>query len=216
MNDMFHFEEEVQTLGFELIAGVDEVGRGSMIGPVITAAVILNPKNKIEGLNDSKQLTAKKRQLLEIEIKEKAIAWAIGEATVEEVDTLNVYQATKVAMQRAIERLTIHPDYLLIDAMPLESEIPRQSIIKGDSKSASIAAASIIAKEYRDRLIIEEAERYPEYQFEKNKGYLTKVHREALEKLGPTPYHRKTFKPVKEMLETSVFENVTLFSKDKS
>lgn len=205
MVDMFLYENKILELGFLHIAGVDEVGRGSMIGPVITAAVILDPKNVIEGLNDSKQLSPKKRQLLEVEIKAKAIAWAIGEATIDEVDDLNVYQATKIAMQRAIANLKIKPDYLLVDAMPLESDIEVLSIIKGDSKSASIAAASIIAKEYRDRLISSEAIHYPEYQFDKNKGYLTKKHREALEEYGPTSYHRKTFKPVKEMLEKTNF-----------
>lgn len=199
--DMYHYENEQQLLGYSFVAGVDEVGRGSMIGPVITAAVILDPDNPIEGLNDSKQLSPKKRQLLEKEIKEKAIAWSIGEASIDEVDTLNVYQATKIAMRRAIENLPHTADSLLIDAMPLESHLPVLSLIKGDTKSASIAAASIIAKEYRDRFIINESHLYPDFHFDKNKGYLTKAHREALEKYGPTAFHRTTFEPVKSMLQ---------------
>lgn len=202
MNDMYKFEKEFQECGKHYIAGVDEVGRGSMIGPVITAAVILNPDIMIDGLNDSKKLSPKKRAELEKQIKEKAITWAIGEASIEEVDTLNVYQATKLAMKRAIDALDVQPDALLIDAMPLELNVESHSLIKGDTKSASIAAASIIAKEYRDRLMCLEAEKYPLYHFEKNKGYLTKAHKEALLKYGPTPYHRKTFEPVKTFLQS--------------
>lgn len=201
MREMYQYEQFFRDKGYKFIAGVDEVGRGSMIGPVITAAVILNPDEVIEGLDDSKKLTPKKRQLLEQVIKEKAIAWAIGEASIEEVDTLNVYQATKVAMERAIDNLVIKADCLLIDAMPLTSTVEVLSLIKGDSKSASIAAASIIAKEHRDRLIVAESVKYPEYNFEKNKGYLTKAHKEALLKFGPTEYHRTTFEPVKGMLK---------------
>lgn len=200
MQEMYVYENQFLKSGFKLIAGVDEVGRGSMIGPVITAAVILNPNKPIVGLDDSKKLSPLKRQRLELEIKENAIAWAIGEATLEEVDSLNVYQATKRAMIQAVSKLTIEPDALLIDAMPLEVEVASLSIIKGDTKSASIAAASIIAKEYRDRLMREKASIYPQYQFEKNKGYLTKAHREALFMYGPTDYHRKTFEPVKTLL----------------
>lgn len=200
MTEMYTLENEFYAQGKLYVAGVDEVGRGSMIGPVITAAVILNPKKPISGLNDSKKLSPKKRHILEQQIKKDAIAWAIGEATIDEVDTLNVYQATKVAMKRAIESLNIQPDGVLIDAMPLDLAMDSNSIIKGDSKSASIAAASIIAKEHRDRLVCEEAAKYPEFAFEKNKGYLTKVHKEALLSYGPTPYHRKTFEPVKSLL----------------
>lgn len=201
MTDMYAFEKQFYEQGKHHIAGVDEVGRGSMIGPVITAAVILNPNVKIDGLNDSKKLSPKKRKELEIQIKTDSLAWAIGEATIEEVDNLNVYQATKLAMHRAISALEIPADAVLIDAMPLELEVESLSIIKGDMKSASIAAASIIAKEYRDRIICLEAAKYPEYFFEKNKGYLTKVHKEALLQYGPTAYHRKTFEPVKTLLK---------------
>lgn len=202
MNNMYQFENDLANAGYQHIAGVDEVGRGSMVGPVITAAVILNPAQIIDGLNDSKKLSPKKRKELEEQIKNKAIAWAIGEASIEEVDTMNVYQATKLAMKRAIEALKIQPDALLIDAMPLEVSVKSLSLIKGDTKSASIAAASIIAKEYRDRLVSKEASHYPEYSFEKNKGYLTKRHKEALLQYGPTPYHRTTFEPVKTLLQT--------------
>lgn len=202
MSEMYIYENTFYANGKKYIAGVDEVGRGSMIGPVITAAVILNPDMQIEGLNDSKKLSPKKRRELEQQIKAKALAWSIGEASIVEVDQLNVYQATKLAMKRAIDALNVQADAILIDAMPLEVNVESLSIIKGDSKSASIAAASIIAKEHRDRLIVEESMKYPEYQFDKNKGYLTKAHKEALLKFGPTEYHRTTFEPVKGMLKT--------------
>lgn len=197
---MYFYEAELYKKGKSYLCGVDEVGRGSMIGPVITAAVILDPNKKIDGLNDSKKVSPKKRKELEIKIKAHAIAWAIGEASIAEVDSLNVYQATKLAMKRAIEALEIQPDAVLIDAMPLDLEVESLSLIKGDSKSASIAAASIIAKEYRDRLVSQEASQYPAFDFHKNKGYLTKKHREMLELYGPTPYHRQTFEPVKTLL----------------
>lgn len=183
-----------------LICGIDEVGRGPLAGPVVACAVILNPGHQYLGLDDSKKVSAVKRELLNQQLKEGVLDYAYGIASAEEIDQLNIYNATKVAMERAIAQLKHQPDHLLIDAMTLDNSIPQTSIIKGDAKSVSIAAASIMAKEYRDTLMKEIAEAYPGYDFDKNVGYGTKAHLEGLNQLGITPYHRKSFEPVKSML----------------
>ena len=184
-----------------LIAGVDEVGRGPLVGAVVTAAVILDPANPIEGLTDSKKLTEKKRNALYDEIKEKALCWAIGRAEPEEIDELNILWATMKAMERAVAGLSITPDMVLVDGnrcpnLPMAS----QAVIKGDSLVQEISAASILAKVTRDREMEELDKLYPDYGFAKHKGYPTVFHMEKLALLGATPYHRKSFAPVKRAL----------------
>ncbi|WIV87760.1 ribonuclease HII [Proteus appendicitidis] len=185
----------------KFIAGVDEVGRGPLVGAVVTAAVILDPANPIKGLADSKKLTEKKRNALYDEIKEKALCWAIGRAEPEEIDELNILWATMKAMERAVAGLSITPDMVLIDGnrcpkLPMSS----QAVIKGDSLVQEISAASILAKVTRDREMEELDKLYPEYGFAKHKGYPTVFHMEKLALLGATPYHRKSFAPVKRAL----------------
>jgi len=198
---MYNFELELLNKGHKYIAGCDEVGRGPLAGPVVAAAVILDPLNKIEGLNDSKKLSEKKRNLLSKEIKEKAIAYKITYIYPKEIDKINIYQASKKAMIESILALDVKPSFVLSDAMPLKAlKIPYLSIIKGDAKSATIAAASIIAKVERDNYMIELSKKYPEYGFEKHKGYPTKMHKEALEKYGVIDVYRKTYKPVYDIL----------------
>ncbi|HCG8741062.1 TPA: ribonuclease HII [Vibrio parahaemolyticus] len=187
--------------GYQLIAGVDEVGRGPLVGDVVTAAVILDPNNPIEGLNDSKKLSEKKRLALLPEIKEKALAWAVGRCSPEEIDELNILQATMVAMQRAIAGLKVQPDLVLIDGnrcpeLPMDS----QAVVKGDLRVAEISAASIIAKVVRDQEMEELDKQYPQFGFAKHKGYPTKAHFEAIEQHGVISGHRKSFKPVKKAL----------------
>lgn len=184
--------------GYQLVAGVDEVGRGPLVGDVVTAAVILDPNNPIEGLNDSKKLSEKKRLALLPEIKEKALAWAVGRCSPEEIDELNILQATMVAMQRAIAGLKVQPDLALIDGnrcpeLPMDS----QAVVKGDLRVAEISAASIIAKVVRDQEMEELDKQYPQFGFAKHKGYPTKAHFEAIEQHGVISEHRKSFKPVK-------------------
>lgn len=187
------------TLVEELVAGVDEVGRGPLCGDVVTAAVILNPHNPIHGLNDSKKMTEKKRELLFDEIKEKALTWSIARATVEEIDQLNILHATMLAMQRAVETLSITPKLALIDGNRCPKlSIPCSAIVKGDATVPAIAAASILAKVTRDREMIELDKRYPHYGIAAHKGYPTPVHLAALKSLGPTPIHRRSFAPVRE------------------
>ncbi len=186
----------------ELIAGVDEAGRGPLAGPVVAAAVILNPEKPILGLADSKTLTEKKRELLFDEICEKALAFSIARAEVNEIDEINILQATLSAMKRAVENLKIAPQKVLIDG----NQIPKmnyvcEAIIKGDQKIQAISAASILAKVTRDRLLLQFEKDYPGYGFAKHKGYGTKVHMEALKKLGPCAIHRISFAPVREFLE---------------
>lgn len=201
--DMYAFEKELWAEGYEFIAGCDEVGRGPMAGPLVVAAVIL-PKEGIEGLNDSKKLSAKKREELSKIIKEKAIDYAITYIDVDEVDRLNVYQASKKAMMESVRKLK-NVDYVLSDAMPMEFEYPVKDIIKGDSKSASIAAASIVAKVERDHYMDELAKKYPCYGFEKHKGYVTKYHLDAIEKNGVIGEHRRSFAPVQRVLANSEY-----------
>lgn len=185
-----------------LVAGVDEVGRGPLAGPVVTAAVILDPGRPITGLADSKTVSEKKRERLFDEIREKALAWAIGRCEVEEIDELNILQATMVAMQRAVAGLSPQPEHALIDGnrcpqLPCSSE----AVVKGDSKVAAISAASILAKVTRDLEMVELDRQYPGYGLAGHKGYPTKVHIEALRTLGVTPIHRRSFGPVARLLE---------------
>jgi ribonuclease HII len=198
--EMSKFEHTAQQKGYRLVAGIDEVGRGPLAGPVVAAAVILPENCTILGLNDSKKLSAKKREELYVQIQNRAIAVGIGLADHEVIDQINIYQATKQAMIMALEDLCFAPDYLLIDAMELEVSVPQESLIKGDARSISIAAASIIAKVTRDRLMAEYDELYPGYGFKNNAGYGTKEHLLGLEKFGVTPIHRKTFAPVKDLI----------------
>lgn len=185
----------------DLIAGVDEVGRGPLVGAVVTAAVILDKNNPINGLTDSKKLSEKKRQLLSEEIKEKALCWSIARAEADEIDELNILHATMLAMKRAVAQLSIQPEFVLIDGnrcpeLPMSS----QAVIKGDLKVAEISAASILAKVARDNEMSQLDQIYPDFGFAKHKGYPTKQHFEMLAKFGPTPQHRKSFKPVKKAL----------------
>lgn len=186
-----------------LLAGVDEAGRGPLIGSVVAAAVILDPNLPILGLDDSKKLTEKKRQALAIEIKQKSLAWAIAEATASEIDEINILQASFLAMQRAIDSLPTAAEFVLIDGnrLPRSLELPALAVVKGDARHPAIAAASILAKVTRDAQLIELDKHYPEYGFAKHKGYPTKAHFAALEQYGVLAEHRKSFAPVKKQLE---------------
>lgn len=183
-----------------IICGIDEVGRGPLAGPVVACAVILEEGHYYPGLTDSKKLSREKRQDIEQQLLESVRDYAIGMASVEEIDAINIYEASKLAMRRAVQGLSIQPTVLLIDAMKLETGLVEESIIKGDEKSVSIGAASIIAKEYRDRLMASYDREYSGYDFKNNAGYGTKKHLEGLRKLGITPIHRQTFEPVKSMI----------------
>ena len=202
---MYEYENALRARGVQTICGVDEAGRGPLAGPVVAGAVILNDNDMIEGLNDSKQLSEKKRQELAKEIKARSLAYAISFISPEKIDEINIYQASKLAMMEAIKSLKIQPQHILSDAMPLsEINIPFTAIIKGDCLSASIAAGSILAKVARDDYMIKMAEIYPGYGFEQNKGYPTKIHLEAIEKIGITPIHRKSYHPVKAVIEKQI------------
>ncbi len=195
--NLYEYEEALYDQGNQLICGVDEAGRGPLAGPVVVAACILPPFLRIEGINDSKQLTAKKREELFKIIVKNAVAYQIVFVSEADVDLLNIYQATKKGMLEVIRGLEVTPDHVLIDAMPLgELKIPHTSIIHGDARCASVAAASILAKVTRDEFMEKMDVKYPNYGFKKNKGYGTKAHMEALEKYGPCPIHRKTYAPV--------------------
>ena len=196
MDDLYQYERELINKGINLIAGVDEVGRGPLVGPVVTAAVILPVNYKLEGLTDSKKLTPKKRDKFYDIIMHDAISVSIGMKDAIVIDEVNIYEATKLAMKEAIDGLNIKPEHVLIDAMPLDISIPHTSIIKGDAKSLSIAAASVIAKVTRDRMMDELDKIYPMYGFKDNAGYGTKKHIEAIKEYGIIDEHRKTFKPV--------------------
>ena len=194
--DLLDIEREYFKNGYAAVAGVDEVGRGPLAGPVVCAAVILSREEdkRISGINDSKKLTAKKRELLSAQIKERALAYAIESVDEKVIDEINILQATRLCMKRAVEALHITPDFVLTDGnMTLDISIPQKSIVKGDALVASIGAASILAKVYRDGLMKEYALLYPEYGFERNAGYGTKEHINAIKEVGICPIHRKTF-----------------------
>lgn len=197
----YEFETKYYNQGIEYIAGVDEVGRGPLAGPVVAAAVIMPKGFYIEGITDSKKLSEKKRNEFEKLILENAISVGISFMSEKVIDEINIYEASRKAMIDAISKLNPIPEIVLVDAMPLDIEVKTESIIKGDEKSFMIACASIVAKQTRDRFMDELALKYPEYGFEKHKGYPTKYHKEALKKYGVLDIHRKTYKPVQELLE---------------
>ena len=200
MDDLYSYEKDLINQGIKLIAGVDEVGRGPLVGPVVAAAVILPLNYKLEGLTDSKKLSEKKRDLFYDILKKDALSIGIGIIDEKIIDQVNIYEATKLAMKEALNNLKIKPEHVLIDAMPLDIDIPRTSIIKGDAKSLSIAAASVIAKVTRDKMMYNLDKKYPMYNFKKNKGYPTKEHILAINQYGIIKEHRKTFCPVKDYL----------------
>lgn len=192
--DWLEFEKEALAKGYKAVCGVDEAGRGPLAGPVCAAAVILPEGVVIDGVNDSKKLSEKKRESLFDVIREQALSYSIAYATVDEIEEINILNATMLAMRRAIDGLEIKADYAMIDGNKIPPiDIDAECIVKGDAKSMSIACASILAKVSRDRLLYKYAEEYPMYGFDKHKGYGTKVHREAILKYGPCPYHRKSF-----------------------
>jgi ribonuclease HII len=190
-------EEQARTRGALRIAGLDEVGRGPLFGPVVAAAVILQKGCHLQGLTDSKKLSEKKRNQLDPEIRSNAVAWAIAVVDAETIDRINIRQASLLAMRRAVEQLALSPDFLLIDGRDtIDWDCPQQAVIKGDGTSFSIAAASVLAKVHRDRLIVELDHEYPGYGLAQHKGYGSAEHLAALQRLGPTPLHRKSFNPV--------------------
>ena len=184
------------------IAGADEAGRGPLVGSVVAAAVILDPNNPIQGLNDSKKLTEKKREKLFVEIQEKALAWAIAEASAAEIDEINILQASLLAMRRAVEQLAIQPEHVLVDGnkIPQGLSMSCEAIVGGDALHAEISAASILAKVTRDHQMIEMDRKYPQFGFAKHKGYPTKLHLQKLAELGVLPQHRRSFAPVRKLL----------------
>jgi ribonuclease HII len=194
-------EEAARSRGLLRIAGLDEVGRGPLFGPVVAAAVILAPGFHFEGLTDSKKLSEKKRVELDAEIRANAVCWAIAEVDAETIDRINIRQASLLAMRRAVEQLPLGPDFLLIDGRDtIGWECPQQAVIRGDAISFSIAAASVLAKVYRDRMLVELDSRYPGYGLARHKGYPCPAHLAALKLLGPTPLHRSSFHPVAQAL----------------
>lgn len=199
--DMLAYEKELYSQDITLIAGVDEVGRGPLVGPVVAAAVILPVGFALEGLDDSKKLTEKKRDKFYDIIMEEAIAVGIGEVSPERIDEINIYQASKEAMIKAIGNLNVKPEYILSDAMPLDVGIPNTPIIHGDALSLNIAASSVIAKVTRDRMMYDLDSKYPEYGFKSHKGYPTKAHLEALKKYGPLDNYRFTYGPVRDLIK---------------
>ncbi|MBP2057994.1 ribonuclease HII [Lactobacillus colini] len=199
-NKRFSYEKQFWSK-HQLVAGVDEVGRGPLAGPVVTAAVIISPEFDLIDVNDSKKLSHNKRLELFPKILNKAVSVSVGLSNNDVIDKINIYEADRLAMKHAVEGLDVKPDALLVDAMNVPVDLPQTSLIKGDSKSNSIAAASIVAKVFRDNLMEAYGEKYPEYNFKHNAGYGTKDHLEALKKYGPTPIHRKTFAPVSNFFE---------------
>ena len=204
--DLWQYEKELFEQNINIIGGVDEVGRGPLIGPVVAACCVLPHDFVLEGLNDSKKLSEKKREKFYDYIIENCVAYGVGIISPEKIDEVNIYEATKLAMKEAIKQVQdkVNLEHVLIDAMPLELDIPTTSIIKGDAKSISIAAASVIAKVVRDRMMIELDKEYPQYGFAKHKGYPTKAHVEAINKYGLIDGYRKTYGPVKDVLEKNI------------
>ena len=200
MVNLLKYEKALYKEGYNLIAGLDEVGRGPLVGPVVTAAVILPKNYKLKGLNDSKKLTPKQRDKFYDILVKDAISIGIGMCDAKTIDEINIYEATKVAMKEALNNLSIKPDYVLIDAMKLDIDTPHLPIIKGDAKSLSIAAASVVAKVTRDRMMDELDKVHPEYGFKSHKGYPTKKHLEALKKYGPLENYRFTYGPVRDLI----------------
>ncbi len=194
-------EDRLRRQGFTRVAGADEAGRGCLFGPVFAAAVILDPSRPVPGLADSKTLTPERRQSLSILIRERALAFAVASASAAEIDRLNIREASRLAIRRAVESLRPPCDYLLVDALPIDCPVPQQALVKGDARVACIAAASILAKTGRDALMLELDARYPGYGIARHKGYGTPEHLAALRAFGPTPLHRRSFSPVLEALQ---------------
>ena len=199
--DNYYFERKLREQGITLVAGVDEVGRGPLVGPVVAACVILPEDFSLDGLTDSKKLSEKKRDYYYDEIMRQAVSVGVGIISEKKIDEVNIYEATKLAMKEAISKCNIQPEHILIDAMPLSLDIPTTSIIKGDFKSITISAASVIAKVTRDRMLDELDKKYPMYDFKDNKGYPTKKHLEAIEEYGIIPEHRRSYGPVRDYVE---------------
>lgn len=208
--NLLKYEQNLYKQNIELIAGVDEAGRGPLVGPVVAAAVILPKNYSLEGLNDSKQLSEKKRNAFYNILKNEAVSIGIGIIDAPTIDAVNIYEASKLAMLEAINNLNIKPEHVLIDAMKLPLNIPSTSIIHGDALSLSIAAASVIAKVTRDEMMYELHKKYPEYHFDKHKGYPTKLHLECLQKYGPLKNYRFTYRPVHDLIKKGekVYEEV--------
>lgn len=196
----FKYERELWAAGNQYVAGIDEVGRGPLAGPVVTCAVVLDESFDLIGVTDSKQLTRKERERLYLKIVDEAVEVSIAVNPASRIDELNIYQATQEAMMRSVQILHHQPSHLIVDAVPLPFDYPQTTLIKGDQKSISVAAASIVAKEYRDHLMAEYAQLYPGYDFDQNMGYGTKAHLDGLAQYGVTPIHRRTFKPVPDFL----------------
>ena len=190
-------ERELRARGFHTVAGVDEVGRGALFGAVVAAAVILSPERPVRGLNDSKLLEPERREVLAARIRERAVAWAVAAVDAATIDAINIYQASRLAMRMAVARLRPAPDFLLVDAVPIHLAVPQRSLIKGDARCHAIAAASIVAKVYRDGLMRVWDEVFPAYGLASHKGYSTPEHCQALRQFGPTPLHRLSFEPVR-------------------
>ncbi len=184
--------------GYRHVAGLDEAGRGCLFGPVYAAAVILNTERPIRGLNDSKQLSAERRELLAARIRERSLSWAVAKVDADLIDRINILQASRLAMKLAVEQLRLKPDFLLVDAVSVDVDVEQRAVIHGDAISHSIAAASILAKVDRDASMAEWEDRFPGYGFLRHRGYATPEHREALDRLGPTPYHRFSYQPVRQ------------------
>ncbi len=197
--DLFAFDEELRKKEGRVLAGLDEAGRGPLAGPVVAAAVVFPEGAYISGLKDSKKLTSRKREALYSEILDMALSVGIGVVSTEEIDRLNIYQATKEAMLRAISDLSVVPDVIVVDAMRLPVQLKQFVFTKAEDRSASVAASSVIAKVTRDRIMMEYHRQYPEYGFDRHKGYATKEHLNVLRQLGPSPIHRRSFSPVSEL-----------------
>lgn len=206
MIDLYKYEKELWDNGYENVAGTDEAGRGPLFGPVVAASVILPHDFKLEGLNDSKKLSEKKREEYYPIIMQNALSVGISIVSAKEIDKINIYEASRQGMLRAIESMNINPDYIITDAMPLNgfTDIPHESIIKGDAKSITIAAASVIAKVTRDRIMYDEDKKHPEYEFKKHKGYPTKKHIELLNKYGIIDGYRCTYGPVRKFIKEHI------------
>lgn len=199
--DLLSYEKELYKKGYNLICGTDEAGRGPLVGPVVAAAVILPKNYQLPGLNDSKQLSEKKREEYFPIIKNEAISYGIGIVDAKTIDEINIYAASRLAMQKAIENMNVTPDFVLTDAMPMKDyELPVMPIVHGDALSINIAAASVLAKVTRDHIMLELDQKYPEYEFKKHKGYPTKRHLELLKIYGPTKDYRFTYKPVRDLI----------------
>lgn len=194
-------EDQLRRQGFSRVAGADEAGRGCLFGPVFAAAVILDPARPVAGLADSKTLAPERRRSLAVLIRERALAWSVASASPEEIDRINIREASRLAIRRAVEALRPPCDYLLVDALPVDCPVPQQALIRGDARIACIAAASILAKAERDALMLELDSRFPGYGIARHKGYGTAEHLAALRALGPTPLHRRSFSPVLEALQ---------------